>query len=381
LAYVAAAVAAAGLHAVGAASQWLVVHLLLLGAATNAIVVWSAHFTTTLLRWPPLPVARRLVALNAAVLAVLVGVSIDIPGLIVGAAALLVVVVGGHAAGLVRVSLPRAGDRFAGALRFYWVAAAALLVGIGAGAALAVGNLPTGWQSRLYAAHVQLNVFGWVALSVLGTQFALWPMALRTRISDRTPAAARRALPACAVGLALDCSGALAARAGLMAAGIALFGCGVALCLDPLLRAACGRRPHGPASWMLAAGTCWLLAATAVELAAFLRVTGPAAAAQVHGLVPWLLAGFVAQVLFGALTYLLPAVLGGGPALAKRTAVLLDRAGAARVVSLNLGVALVAVPGPQPVRVAGWALTAMAIVSTGGLSAAAIVRRLLFVWR
>src|SRR5450759_72098 len=59
-------------------SPWLLVHLLLLGAVTNAIFVWSAHFADALLRrrasagsrrWQ----AARLVALNVGVLAVVAG--------------------------------------------------------------------------------------------------------------------------------------------------------------------------------------------------------------------------------------------------------------------------------------------------------------------
>jgi nitrite reductase (NO-forming) len=319
---------------------------------------------------------RRLVALNVAVLAVLAGVTTGLGPLTATAAALLVTVVGWQLGALVHAGAKRAENRFAGAVRFYWVAAAALLAGIGAGVTLAVGDLPPGWQARVYAAHVQLNVFGWVALSVLGTLFALWPMALRTRVDDQTLPASRWALPACTAGLVLECTGALAARAELMEAGIAGYGCGVAVCLMPLLQTARRRWPRSPASWMLAAGTCWLLAATGLELTAVLRAADAmSAAGQVHEVVPWLLAGFVAQVLLGALTYLLPTVLGGGPAAAKRTAALLDRAGPPRTVALNIGIVLLAVPTSQSATISGWALVGAAIATTTGLCALAVARR------
>src|SRR5262245_2840312 len=38
--------------------RWLAIHMLLLGAVTNAIVVWSAHFTAAVLRVPT-PLNRR----------------------------------------------------------------------------------------------------------------------------------------------------------------------------------------------------------------------------------------------------------------------------------------------------------------------------------
>ena len=61
-----------------AASGWLLVHLLLLGAITNAIVVWSQHFTDALLRRRIDPGSRRwqilrLIALNLGVITVVTG--------------------------------------------------------------------------------------------------------------------------------------------------------------------------------------------------------------------------------------------------------------------------------------------------------------------
>jgi nitrite reductase (NO-forming) len=59
-------------------SGWLLVHLLLLGAATNAILVWSAHFADALLKRAA-PGGRprqaaELVVLNLGVLATVAGV-------------------------------------------------------------------------------------------------------------------------------------------------------------------------------------------------------------------------------------------------------------------------------------------------------------------
>ena len=51
-------------HPLLAQPRWLLIHLLLLGAVTNAIVVWSAHFTEALLRSAPGPHARQAQALR-----------------------------------------------------------------------------------------------------------------------------------------------------------------------------------------------------------------------------------------------------------------------------------------------------------------------------
>ena len=53
LAWLAAAALVALAHRQVPASTWLMVHLLMLGAVTNALVIWSWHFTVAVLRAPP----------------------------------------------------------------------------------------------------------------------------------------------------------------------------------------------------------------------------------------------------------------------------------------------------------------------------------------
>ena len=50
LAWLAAAALVALAHRQVPASTWLMVHLLLLGAVTNALVIWSWHVTVAVLR-------------------------------------------------------------------------------------------------------------------------------------------------------------------------------------------------------------------------------------------------------------------------------------------------------------------------------------------
>ena len=73
-----AAVVVAVLHPFVPAPRWLMIHLLLLGAAGHAIVVWSRYFAETLLRLPTDPSTRRgqcarLALYDAGVLLVVVG--------------------------------------------------------------------------------------------------------------------------------------------------------------------------------------------------------------------------------------------------------------------------------------------------------------------
>src|SRR5665647_1595427 len=64
-----------------------------------------------------------------------------------------------------------------------------------------------------------------------------------------------------------------------------------------------------------------------------------------------LAAGFVAQVLFGAMSYLVPVVLGGGPAIVRGTQARLERGNALRVLLINAGLVVCFLPVPSLVRV------------------------------
>jgi len=62
-------------------------------------------------------------------------------------------------------------------------------------------------------------------------------------------------------------------------------------------------------------------------------------------------AGFAAQVLLGALSYLVPVVLGGGPTIVRGTQARLDRAHVPRAVLINFGLVVCILPVPHLVRV------------------------------
>ena len=93
-------------HPFVAVPGWLMIHLLLLGAVTHSIVVWSNHFAETLLHAPTGPDERRrqswrLIALNGGVLLVVIGVPSRVWGLTLAGACLVAAAVGWHGASLV----------------------------------------------------------------------------------------------------------------------------------------------------------------------------------------------------------------------------------------------------------------------------------------
>src|SRR5215218_8729194 len=342
---------------------WLALHLVLLGAATNAIVVWSEHFAAALLRAAPVgerAATVRALALNVGIVAVLGGVPTGRTTLAAAGAGLAGVVVLAHALTLASRIARALPARLSGTVWFYVAGAAALLAGMGLGLWLA-GGLPGSADAylALRLAHVHLNVLGWVGLAVVGTQVTLWPTVLGTQMVPGLEAAVRRSLPPLAAGVAVA------------AAGLAAYAAGLAVAVVPFVRTARRRPPRTAAAWMLGAGMAWLVVAVLADLGA---LAASARLAELDGrlarLLPVVAAGFALQTLTGALTYLLPVVFGRGAAGNRRLTGILEWGWPARVTAVNLGV-LVLVAGWGPA--VGWWLAALGLGSFVPLAVAALV--------
>jgi nitrite reductase (NO-forming) len=374
LAYLAAGGVTLALGRRVAGGGWLALHLALLGAATNAIVVWSEHFAAALLRTPPAServATGRALALNLGVLGVLVGVHSGRTALAAGGACLAGAVVLAHALALAtRIGRALPG-RLSGTVWFYPAAGAALLAGMGLGLWLAGGVARSADAYRaLRLAHVHLNVLGWVGLAVVGTQFTLWPTVLRTRMVPGVERAVRWSLPALAGGLAVAAAGLATQRREVALAGLAAYAAGLAVALVPFTRTARQRPPHTAASWMLGAGMAWLAVAVAGDLGAL--AASPRVVdldGRLSRLVPAVVAGFGLQTLTGALTYLLPVVFGRGARGNRRLTGILELGWPPRVVAVNLGV-LALVAGAPPA--AGWWLAGLGLGSFVPLAAVAL---------
>ncbi|WP_149262665.1 multicopper oxidase domain-containing protein [Actinomadura sp. K4S16] len=362
LAWLALTVVAALLHGELPAPHWLLIHVFLLGAVTNAIVTWTEHFAAALLRVPP--PARwwpftRLAVLNAGIVAVLCGVSGGVPAVAVGGAAVVVGVVAAHVAVLALRGRRALTGRFAHVVTWYVWAGAALVAGGTLG-----GLMASGHAASARDAHAHVNLLGWVGLSVLGTLFTLWPTVLRTRIQDGTERIARWSLRAAVPGLAAAVTGLLVELRWLAAAGLVLYALAAALSLVPFVQTLRRRHPHNAASWMLAAGTAWFV----------VTLVADAARQSLDGLLPLVLVGFVGQTLLGALTFLLPVVLGGGPAALKANAALIERAWPVRVAVVNAAVPLLVLPVPAWTVRAAWAAVVAALAAFVVPAAASVLR-------
>ncbi len=387
LTWLVALVVVAGAHDVVAQSHWLLIHLLGLGAASNAILIWSWYFTEAVLRLSHKENRRsqsaRLVLFNTGALAVIAGYGSHGPG----GSTWLPILVGGtlafgaiawHAVALahrLKVALP---SRFGPIVHYYVAAGACLLVGIGFGVTMARGDLPGDWQSRLAVAHAGLNLLGWIGLTVLGTLVTLWPTILRTRMAPGVEQAAKRSLPLLICSVAVIVAGALAGQLLVAAAGIGGYTVTVGYVAWSHADEVRRKRPTDVASLSVLAGIVWLFG-TLVALTVALATAGDWFTAQdrLSTATTALFGGFLTQVLLGALSYLIPVVLGSSPTATQAAMRTLDTAGAARVTAANAGLLVWALPGSGVAHTLCAAVAAAALASFVPLAvrAAVLARR------
>lgn len=350
-----AALAAAVLHASLPAPRWLLIHLLLLGAVSHSILVWSRYFADALLHLPVRPVDRerqssRLALLNGGAVVVVVGVL---------AAQWVITAVGATAiAGaavwhgtVLFLQLRRAlKARFAMTVRYYVVAAALLPVGALLGTIITAGGGSSD-DERLVLAHVAVNVLGWLGLTVLGTLVTLWPTMLRTRVVPGAERAATTALPVLAGAVVVVVAATLAGSLPGAAGGLALYLGGVGVLAVPFVRCARAKPPSSFATWSVLAGLVWLVGTLALLTVAVATASGWEQAHDRLTLVtPALAVGFAAQVLYGAMSYLMPVVLRGGPSAVRAATAVLERGAPLRLTLANLGLLVAVLPVPPAVQ-------------------------------
>ena len=356
------------LHPLVPGADWLLVHLVLLGALTHSAMVWSTHFTQAILRTPDsvddrTQQNRRIIVLLSGATLVLVGVPSGVWALTLAGACGVAVAVGWHGVALWRRLRRALPGRFRISVHYYLAAAAAVPVGATFGTLLAHGPDDV-WHGRLLVAHSMTMVLGWLGLTVTGTLVTLWPTMLRTRMDDRAERLARQALPLFVAGLVVLDTGALAGLRVVALAGLAVFLVGLAWWGRALVRPARQAPPRSFATCSAAAGLAWGVVAI-LDVGRRLAVAGSwSAVADGYGVVAAVITvGFAAQLLFGALSHLIPVVLGGGPSVARAAASRLDRGWVWRVVVVQLGLVVALLPVPPAARVG------VAVLVVGALGA------------
>jgi nitrite reductase (NO-forming) len=374
LAWLLAAAVVALLHRSVPGSGWLMVHLLLVGGVSTAILIWSQHFADTLIRRPGSPrgLTVRLALHTVGALGVIVGQAVgSTPVLVAGATA-----VGGaalaQAVGIARQGRGALPSRFGHLARWYVAAGVLLIPGIVCGVVMARLEPGPEAYARWYVAHLALTLLGWVAVTVAGTLVVLWPTVLRTRIDAAAEHDARRAMPLVTAAPVLVALGPAVDLRALVGVGAVVGLTGTALLARMLVRQARASAPRTFAAWSVGAAVLWWTASTAGLAVVVLTADSWATAVpRLSALAPAVVVGLAAQVLIGALSTLLPVVLGGGPAITRRTAAELDRGAAVRCTLLNGGLLLLLV-GPSTVRVVGSVVGLGAALAFGVLAVRAV---------
>ena len=355
-------------------SGWLMVHIITLGLITNSILIWSQHFTEALMKIK-IPdehrgtQVRRIFILNAGILVLMIGMvgQLSVPGLyaatVVGA---LIVgsMVAWHGIYLlkqVRQALP---SRFGVTIRFYIVAALLLPLGAAFGGMIAYPNLSGTLHSQFLLAHEVVNVLGFVGITAVGTLVTFWPTMLRTKMVDKALTHSLRALYLMCGGLALTVVGAILGMRPLAAAGLVVYLLGLLIVAWVMVRTLRTKRPNEYPPMSVGMGFLWLIVGVAAT--AYLVATVPFAQLDMRAVTPIFVVGFLLQLLLGAMSYLLPQRMGGGPAVVRASNKEFSRFAAARVTAVNLALFIFMMPSSmvgQSIKMAVAIVGALALMA------------------
>ena len=264
----------------------------------------------------------------------------------------------------------------------YAVALADVALGIGLPVLMLLGWEPAvaAW-ARLKSAHVWLNLFGFVSLTITATLVYLYPTILGARIRAHPTLVAM--IGGGIVGPPLVAVGAVLGSQPLAGIGalITLLGAAGQLAYGFDVWRRRGRWTtdagwHRLTSWHLSAAMGWYLLAVTAALVGVVR-DGPAPAGwSIGALAIPLVAGWVLQVLVGAWTHLLPAVGSTDPATRATNRAVLGRFPVVRLLVWNAAVLLAWLglgTGAMPVAVAGVVAFATSVLLAVGLVVSALL--------
>lgn len=329
--------------------RWILIHMFTLGVVTNAIMLWSQHFTEKFLH-NKLPDSdrvwqlRRFWILNA-------GIVITIAGQVLGSwwsshwivTSLGAAVVGGslafHAFYLGRQFRAHSkGQRFAPSVAAYIASAACLPFGALFGA-IASAPIDSDWETRLRVAHLAVNILGFVGFATIGSLVVLFAAVFRTQSGNVRIGST---ISLMGIGVVASVAGGLLASNVIVGAGLVFYLAGLLMTSGSWIHslrlvAADPRDRITFASASVAASLVWLFGSLAVLTA---RVFTVADFDAVRLPTMALLIGFAAQLLAGMMSYLLPSTIGGGPAATRTGMAIMNKAGLFRFGLVNLGLAI-----------------------------------------
>ena len=356
---------------------WLPLHLGLAGAAGTAVAAVLPFFTAALAVAAPVRPWIRIggIALVAGgALLVSGGVVAGAVAVSVGGGLLYVVGLGAVA---VAAFMPLRGS-LGPRRRLVEVAYAAAIIQVTVGVATATamlagfGPVIERW-ALLMPAHGWLNVFGFLSVVVAATLLHLAPTVAGTRIRQRATAIVAVTglilgppFVALGLGLASDAIARLGAVLELIGAA-ALVGHAVSVWRGR------GRWTtdagwHRLTGWSLTAAPAWFLVAVGIAAGRVIEHGASPTSWSLGFVAAPLALGWLAQVLIGSWSHIVPAIGPGDMTAHARQRVLLGRVASARFVALNLGVGMLTIAtiaaGPDWTAVVGIALVVGSIVAS-----------------
>ncbi|MEZ2190562.1 hypothetical protein [Corynebacterium sp. CCM 9204] len=334
-----------GAAAAGHMNSWIPVHILGIGVITTSIMVWSQYFTARFTGHRPTRAHQvrqlyRIWTVTVGTVLILGGQLPDTPSTYVSVMGATLTTAGMVLHGISLGKQYLESDktrRFRPIVAVYVLATICLLGGITAGILLTIG-VPGAWPNRLRSAHLILNLPGFVGLTAFGSLTLMFPAVWRTRgRPDHTSAAAT----ALVCGVSVAVSGTLCGTPGVLGTGLLIYAAGWIIAAVPWMGNVRDvltdpRDRLTFAAVAVVAAPAWLIigilrAAVEVFLGSTVAFTLP--------VLP-LLIGFGAQLLIGVLSFLVPSIIGGGPAAVRRGMGVLDSLGLLRATLLNGSLAL-----------------------------------------
>ena len=358
-------------------SKWLLVHVLFLGVITNLIFFWSWHFTTTLLRRPNPENDSgywfRITCLNIGIIFVIFGGISDHRKILIAGAILVIVSSVIHTLIIFKEMQRSLPTRFIKVPRFYLSAALFLILGAILGTRLSQLS-ESEHKSALLIAHYCANILGWVGLTVAGTFITFIPTILRQRLPDRAEKNGYRAFYFLSIGALIAVSGAESTSRLMLASGLTLYLAGWFYLLLPHLQIIKISNQISFSIKSIIMDNIWLC--TALVVLIFTVATNNSWAFildRTQSITLIFGIGFALQTALAALAYLMPSMLGGGPAKMRLLNEVSGQLGNFRWLLLNLGVILMILNWQGAVFMAGVAAVVLSLI--GNIAAFSLLVR------
>ena len=215
---------------------------------------------------------------------------------------------------------------------------------------------------RVLISHYSTNIFGWIGITVAGTLITFIPTMLRTQLPEMAENHCYKSLPWLVISvLAID-SGALLNIRSIAVLGIVTYLSAWIFLLSPHLRFVV--RKQSPFAFISTAfSIIWLVIALinlGIDVAG--SNTWKLISDRAESLIFMLGIGFALQIGLGALSYLIPVVLGGGPTKTRQNTSISERLKITRLIAHNVGLGLLVVNFSRLSFLFGGVLIALSLI-------------------